>query len=132
MDTVQFFAMGVEVGNTKEVADEILSGLRQLSDDSRLAEHMVMYYDMLAEWESPNKQESLTKLINALRDAMTADLGLETVERILMIIGFTYLAFPNGTGKDIANRILSIVKDGSGSFSAADLIEKLSLIIDSA
>lgn len=133
METMKFFAHGAdEAVSSREVADEILSGLRQLSDDSQLAEHLVMYHDKLAEWETPNKRECLAKLINAFREAMTADLGLETVQRILMIVGFTYLAFPDGEGKDAANRILSIVKDGSGSFSAAELIEKLGLIIDSA
>ena len=132
METIRVFAHGTdEAVSSREVADEILSGFRQLSDDSQLAEHLVMYYDKLVEWETPNKQENLTKLINALREAVTADLGLETVQRILMIVGFTYLAFPDGEGKYAANRILSIVKDGSGGFSAAELIEMLNHIIDS-
>lgn len=132
MGTIRIFAHDTdEAVSSREVAHEILSGLRQLSDDSQLAEHLVMYYDKLAEWKTPNKQENLTKLINALREAATADLGLETVQRILMIVGFTYLAFPDEEGKDVSNRILSIVKDGSGSLTSAELIEMLNHIIDS-
>lgn len=131
METVEFFARsGSEIGYSREVAEEILSGLRQVSDYSQLAEHLVMYYDKLAEWESPNKKDILMKLINAIREAANADLDLETVQRILMIVGFTYLAFPDESGKDAANRILSIVKEGSPHFTSAGLIKNLNRIAD--
>lgn len=119
-------------GDTRAIADEILAGLRQISDDSQLAEHLVLYHDRLAEWQSPHKKESLTELVNTLKEAVNDDSGIEVVRRIMMIIAFTYLAFPDDTEKNIADGILSILASGNNAHSVAGLIDRMNQIISKA
>lgn len=131
METINYFLNYLQdVRNSHGIADKILLSIEEISDESQLAQHLMLYHNRLVEWQSPHKKESLIELINTLIKAINVNSEIEVIRRIMMIIAFTYHAFPDCSGEKIADGILSILSAENNIQSSAILIDSLNQIIN--